>query len=658
MDRRKFLAVVGATVAAPPAWATKNAVAKSWHLLTNYDGLLHSEYPNGDKPVPPAEKPLILYTDFTAGPTTGGENNKGCYISVFGLGFGTFAEWGVTNHLTIGGVEVDNYRCLDNAVGSGTTGLGTGVYQTWGIQRIVAQVGAIGNPTAGTELAINITINGTSPKNATSGGFNLDLDGNRLSFTPQPGPIVFVSKTGSDTTGDGSFANPYRTVQTWNSGTSTFTGAVWGPFATGTSKAPPGQHTIIRGGEYGSDLSYLDWWVNLIRFTGLPPTGAANTGPMCFTSYPGVAGGNAPERVTWNGAATGKGGGFTLNDTTRSTETPPWTGATVGYCQDIQIANLLIKSHPGANTDGAPINQQTHAQRNRIVNCDLSFPSNTGSPTAGGIAGYGTSSCRYGNYIHDVYDASGNLQNHGTYIGTNLGANSGAQGELHGITAYNVYKNCTGGQSIMMRGSMTTESTPYESVHHNWCEGHGKHGIEAFDGRDRANIWCNIIIAGTTGKSGFYCDSDNVSATGGIYFGYNTIIGWVTYCGIYLHGSNGGGSVRVQSNAIYQKAGQAATFGMFANANGMGYILDGNCWYDASGVETAKPSDDTAGTFADPLFTSLTTKDYTPLAGSPLLNAGVTPPSFAFQAFDFFGVLRPQGSATKYSIGAIEKAGG
>ena len=33
--------------------------------------------------------PLLLATDIIAGPTTGGENNKGAYVSIFGINFET-----------------------------------------------------------------------------------------------------------------------------------------------------------------------------------------------------------------------------------------------------------------------------------------------------------------------------------------------------------------------------------------------------------------------------------------------------------------------------------------------------------------------------------------------------------------------------------------
>ncbi len=49
-----------------------------------------SAQPVSPTPTPPIVNgaPLILYTDITSGPNTGGENNKGIYLSIFGKNFG------------------------------------------------------------------------------------------------------------------------------------------------------------------------------------------------------------------------------------------------------------------------------------------------------------------------------------------------------------------------------------------------------------------------------------------------------------------------------------------------------------------------------------------------------------------------------------------
>src|SRR5258708_687377 len=66
----------------------------------------------------PSAAPLVLYTDFVDVPVSGGENGLGGYLTIFGTGFGTFANLGTTAgaKVTIGGAEVANYRVLDLSV--------------------------------------------------------------------------------------------------------------------------------------------------------------------------------------------------------------------------------------------------------------------------------------------------------------------------------------------------------------------------------------------------------------------------------------------------------------------------------------------------------------------------------------------------------------
>src|ERR1041385_8597603 len=132
--------------------------------------------------------PIILFTDFVAGPTSGGENNKGAYLSIYGFNLGNFADYGVTNHVTLGGVEVDNYRCLVPMAGAGSGGPGQGVYETWGAKCLTVQVGSLGGASAGSVLKIDLTVQGVHPSNPTDGSGNYKdyatkMDGSASSLT-------------------------------------------------------------------------------------------------------------------------------------------------------------------------------------------------------------------------------------------------------------------------------------------------------------------------------------------------------------------------------------------------------------------------------------------------------------------------------------------
>jgi len=80
--------------------------------------------------------PLILYTDLLSGPTSGGENNNGTYLSIFGQNFGT-SGLGTTTKVFIGGVEVASYRYLGTSLGRPD------------VQQITVQVGALSGLTRG-----------------------------------------------------------------------------------------------------------------------------------------------------------------------------------------------------------------------------------------------------------------------------------------------------------------------------------------------------------------------------------------------------------------------------------------------------------------------------------------------------------------------------
>ncbi len=124
--------------------------------------------------------PAVFYSDLTSGPNTGGENNAGVYVTIYGQRFG--ASQG-SSFVTIG---------------SGKASL----YKTWSNTRIVFQLG-----TAASSGSITVT---------TSAGVS-----NSIPFTVRPGGIYFVSNTGSDNA-SGLFTAPWQTlphaVQTINTG--------------------------------------------------------------------------------------------------------------------------------------------------------------------------------------------------------------------------------------------------------------------------------------------------------------------------------------------------------------------------------------------------------------------------------------------------------
>ena len=672
-----------------PAVNTGAAVTSSGVTLqASRDGIILLK---GSQPL--GKIALLLSMDVNNGPITGGENNLGCYITLYGLGLGSFSDYGNTKHVFIGGVEVANYRYLELTVGNHTYGGGNpgeGTGELWGTQALNFQVGSLNGASIGTELAIDIRDNtgATILENVVSGGFAMDLDNRKLSFTPVNGGIWFISTSGTDPTPvgavptgtQGSMANPLRHFQTFDG--SNFGGAICGPGSgqgTQANQIAPGQWLVARAGEYGADAQSFNKAIgDFFRRTGIPPAATGRSGNIHLTSYPGPAGGNAPERVTIK-TLSGNSGGFNFSDQSRSTETTIW--GTVGQCHYISISNMLIWGPNGsfASTGPAcsPINLQVQALGARISNCDLSIPITSGGPLAGAIAG-SASSARYTfNFVHDVNDPSGGQQNHGFYIGNdNVATGSFANGAINSIYAYNYFIRMNGGQGIMMRGPGQTETLPYNSVHHNYFDTIAKFGILISVNSDQfdvghCDVWCNLVIprlftapASTGTQAALSASSQGVTTPGGIYFGFNSCVGSLQHYGMFYTQSSafsGGGTYRLESNVFYVTgaSGSSLTGTWFvANPNGASVDLETNSWFDTTGTSANPP--DAHGIFGNPNLVNVPGNDYHPNASSLLPNAGVTPPtaSFTLPPYDFFFNKRPQGTNAKWCIGAIERVGG
>jgi hypothetical protein len=115
--------------------------------------------------------PAIFYSDVDSGPNTGGQNNKGAFVTIYGKGFGATRG---TSTVTVGGGAADNYP-------------------VWSDQKVVLQLG--------TAAATGNIVANVSGQPASNG----------VPFTVRTGAIYFVSSTGSDTN-NGSFTAPWKTI--------------------------------------------------------------------------------------------------------------------------------------------------------------------------------------------------------------------------------------------------------------------------------------------------------------------------------------------------------------------------------------------------------------------------------------------------------------
>jgi hypothetical protein len=121
--------------------------------------------------------PVIFFTDLQSGPATGGEQDLGVFVTLYGEGFGALRQ---DSTVTFGGVEVARYV-------------------SWGqdaaprqLDRIVVQPGP-----AVTAGPIVVTVAGEASTGAA--------------FTVRPGGIYFVAVGGSDA-GPGTLGQPWATV--------------------------------------------------------------------------------------------------------------------------------------------------------------------------------------------------------------------------------------------------------------------------------------------------------------------------------------------------------------------------------------------------------------------------------------------------------------
>ncbi|MFN8494296.1 MAG: choice-of-anchor Q domain-containing protein [Caldilineaceae bacterium] len=377
--------------------------------------------------------PLVLYTDIVSGPNSGGENNKGIYLSLFGKNFGA-TGLGTSVKVYINNSEVDNYRYLGPAKGRSD------------IQQLTVQIGALGNPTPGVALPVKVVVNGVAS--------NTDK-----TFMVNPGRILFVNPTtGNDATAViGDITKPFKTVQTPD-----LQGGAWGV-------AKPGDFIVLRGAAYtsvGGEQYFMRFW-KADRSSGTPPTGQANTGPYTLMGYPlEDAFINAKSTTHPAGAISGLNGISFPN-------AGKWA----------VVADLRIE---GGGYDG-PISQEIYGDNWRIVNNELTaYTGVTSGPTPSrmaGITGNGANAVWLGNHIHDIQGSP--QEAHGIYI----------DGDGSYEIAYNLIHDIKSGNGFLTYANGVNGSEAINNVnfHHNVLHDVTKHLINLADGTtNNIRIWDNL----------------------------------------------------------------------------------------------------------------------------------------------------------------------
>jgi len=566
------------------------------------------------------EPPVVLYTDIASGPITGGENNKGIYLSIFGKNFGKSSDMGVTTKVYIGGVEVDSYRYLGASRVAGSSR----------IQQITVQVGALGNPVLGTALPVDVKVNG--------------IDSNTdIRFTPNPGNIYFVSTTGSDTTGVANdITHPYRHVQLPGIGNNGNAGC---PISSGDQSVAkagvwgivhPGDFIVMRGGTW-TDLARDNFFLRFQNKSGTAPTGAVGSGPISVIGYPTE---NAFINMDHTANSSVEGGISSADRARQDLGCGAW----------VTVADLRLES---GGREGMITTQAGYANPAgshwRVVNNELTAVSvDPNSPAKGaGVSGSGVGQLFYGNYIHDVHGGTPEHENHGFYV----------DGSGSYDIAYNWLKNISGGNGINVYGSSGTDPDNIQ-FHHNVIDGVGKHGLNIADGATHdLNFYDNLLY-----NIANYClryNTDSLSGNG-VKVWNNTFYNCGTVRDDFGYGAvvaNTWGPLSSSRSSVYNNIFVSATSGPdYLGGDTIGAV-DSNLYYGTS--DTTSYSSDSHAVVSSPLFTSTTPglENFVLQAASPAGNAGTASVAslLQFKRDLSLDVTQPQGGL--YAIGAYEPSG-
>ena len=543
-------------------------------------------------PIGTTSAPLVLYTDVVAGPTSGGENNAGMYLSIFGRNFGA----SVSNvQVTIGGHAVAKTYYLGSSQGRPD------------IQQISVQVGALGGATPGVPLPIVVTVNGTAS--------NPDL-----TFTPNPGKICYVSNAagttpqgtsfpaGDDNTGAcGDIAHPFATVQ----GTSEYTGGAW------PNTKPGDSIVLLPSSTPYQESGYEHYYMRFYRGPGAngggtAPTGAAGTGYTTLMGYPGAS------SVPFISApySTNSTGAVSASDTSSSS---PY----------IVVADLRIN---GGGGDG-PVNTQVLSNYARIVNNDLSATTAQSTARSGCIAGDGYNMEILGNSCHDVDSPDPGLENHGVYL------DAAGNDEV----AYNFLYDINDGNGVQLYNSQgVTPTINNVVIHHNWIYNVAKHGVNIADTSGGGIVVYDNVIANTA-DAGIRFNTTNLS--GCRVFNntfYNTDVAGNSSYGAIMNDWNLPAGAVTFANNIFFVANGTPFFGGANGVSSSAFSFSNNLFYGGSNTAAALALDRSALN-ADPQFLAPPSPLLTPVSPSNQLALS------ASQAFSL-GYFTPQ--ATSPALGA------
>lgn len=530
-----------------------------------------------------AAAPVIFYSDLTSGPNTGGQNNKGAFVTIFGVHFGDTQGAGA---VSVGGGAADNYA-------------------VWSDSKVVFQLGS-------SAASGNITI---TTADGTSNG---------VPFTVRSCDIYFVSTGGSDTTGTGSYASPWRHL------------------SKARSVMSGGDICYIRGGTYttsGENSSSKLFYVS-----GSYPWGGAGSdgAPNCMVGYPGET---AVLQATSDGESV-------INYVGSNSDIP--------MSSNIVFANLVLDANSrlsnfgwrGCGNGASTVNRVKNL---RIVNVEVK---NFKGPSSGGTAGleFGgdgpIDNLRIlGCSVHDI-DTSSKLD-HGIYFSA-----GGGGFEVGWSKIYNIKKVAASGGdgysgfAIQTYHGSSSNYAPTTGVviHDNMiyeCPSRG--GINLADYTIDSLVYNNIIYG--CGYDGLYEGTGlRVITTDGGSTGTHKIYNNTFYnCGKVsasdnssLIGLYNATYVYLRNNVIKALANQRYSYNSLGGGT---YTTSNNIWHGNG----AKPAWTAAGELnTDPMLMSPPDSMHL-VTGSPCISAGYDTTTDVFMDYDGNGRI-----AGSVDMGALQ----
>jgi hypothetical protein len=538
--------------------------------------------------------PRIFFSDLESGPNTGGQNNHGVWVTVWGKGFG--AERG-SSTVTIGGGEAADYPI-------------------WTETKITFQLG----PAAKTgDIVVSVRAEGDKTRSELA-----PRSGNGLPFVVRAGKIFFVAVNGSDRS-SGSLDSPWRTI------------------VHAKNKLSAGDVAYIKDGVAQISEDSFTAYVSMDR------DGGGNSGkpdaPKALVAYPGA-------RVTIGKARGLEYGIRTPNIPVREDWWMISQLHIIGGRQAIEIGGTGWKivgndiECPGADGQVGCV-ETSQASRIKFYGNEVH---NAGTPPTSSkyyhAVYFSTDSNHIDvgwNHIHDNFTCRA-IQFHSSPLcRPGCGANDETgnnQFDLHVHDNLIHGDNCNGINFATVDPSKGTVEAYNNVIYH----------VGLMDPKNEGGAFSCIYVAGITnhGRAG----------TGAVEIFNNTLYDCGANHSRNSDGSRGafsagGGpaalTMRLRNNIVYQLPGEIYLDGIKAQITG-----DKNLWFGAG----SGPAETQGNVSGDPQFVDLGGFDFHLRDASPAREAGIAVlPANPFlsggaRATDKEGLARPQGKA--FDLGAYE----